>query len=132
MLEQIIAQFFTDDAGAASSVAAADAQRKALLKCVLGDDIRVVEVFVDQLLFEDLVRGLAQKYGVKPELLVLRYHDSDGDLVHIGALPFCALVLLILLLSSSQPSPRAQIVMERCRKRCSSTLRRMRRRCAFS
>jgi Ca2+-binding EF-hand superfamily protein len=77
MLQRVVAEFFTDQ------VAVAAATQKVLLKCVLGDDIRIVEVASSGVSFADLRAALASKYGVDGAQVLLRYVDADGDLVLI-------------------------------------------------
>lgn len=79
MLQRVVNEFFTDQIAQATPVEA-----KVLLKCVLGDDIRIVEVFAN-VPFADLQAGLAQKYGVAPSSVVLRFADADGDLVFVDS-----------------------------------------------
>lgn len=79
MLQRVVNEFFTDQLAQASP-----AEAKVLLKCVLGDDIRIVEVFAT-VPFADLQAGLAQKYGAAPSQVVLRFADADGDLVFIDS-----------------------------------------------
>jgi Ca2+-binding EF-hand superfamily protein len=79
MLQRVVNEFFTDQIAQASP-----AEAKVLLKCVLGDDIRIVEVFAS-VPFADLQAGLAQKYGVAASQVVLRFADADGDMVFIDS-----------------------------------------------
>lgn len=77
MLQRVVADFFTDQ------VAVQAATQKVLLKCVLGDDIRIVEIAASGVAFAELRAALASKYGVVSEQVLLRYTDADGDLVLI-------------------------------------------------